>query len=109
MNRQTGGLPHPEYLTLRESERRLSAGLALTTRTGVDDSLHAWRSNDLSRLKAGAPAGRRFVPGVKYPGLIQRGLTLINTPLQRGVNESRPSTPKQSVLRLCVSDRASQA
>ena len=28
-----------------------------------DDSLHAWRSNDLSRLKAGAPAGRRFVPG----------------------------------------------
>ncbi len=25
---------------------------------------HAWRADDLSRLQAGVPAGRRFVPGV---------------------------------------------
>jgi hypothetical protein len=49
----------------RMMERRLPAGLARPTGTGLDDSLHAWQANDLSRLKAGAPAGRRFVPGVK--------------------------------------------
>ncbi|MEI6780166.1 MAG: hypothetical protein WCQ21_04525, partial [Verrucomicrobiota bacterium] len=30
----------------------------------MDDSIHAWWSNGLSRLKTGVPAGRRFVPGV---------------------------------------------
>ena len=47
-------------------ERRLPAGLARATGTGRDDSLPAWQANDLSRLQAGAPVGRRFVPGVKY-------------------------------------------
>ena len=45
-------------------ERRLPAGLVRATGTGRDDSLLAWQANDLSRLRVGVPAGRRFVPGV---------------------------------------------
>ena len=33
--------------------------LSADDENGGDDSFHAWRSNDLSRLKAGVPAGRQ--------------------------------------------------
>ena len=42
--------------------------LSADDENGVEDSFHMWGSNDLSRLKAGVPAGRRFVPGGEYPG-----------------------------------------